>query len=488
MPVVEKVPEPENPLADAEIAERQAIERLQGSLAWPRRVTALLRLQRFDCAESASLIMDGLHDRHEAVRCFALLVLGHRGVPQRDDWLSEESSPIVVRTALRVGYRLAPDRATRGAAALARSSNLEDKLLAAELALLTDDEDLHELAGELVKTIILRMSTEQAGAFSPRLARLTGAPDLRRAYKWRLWRRSHRIRDLDPARIMSARPIWRADLADHPTPCSPESLPTVATLSIEDFESLTEHLETLALQPIDLAIVIDCTASMSGEIGDAQGGVDDLMSFVGDVAGGIRVAVAGYRDRREKFEQIGWDFTPRVEEARRHLWKLSAEGGGDRPELVDRGLALAYRRFSWDPRRRGVLVLVGDAPPHPGRGRECVAMAKAARDRGVITHVVGCDPSIEDVDEPPPPAEPTVVEDPAARGPDGLRGVKRRRRWGPDRAEIAFFPEIAGAGGGRVVNLSRDERLVPEIAGLIVGIEFEPPMVEFFETYMLLCR
>ena len=484
----QQIPKPERPLAEADDVERLALEQLQGSVAWPRRVIALLRLQRFDCPESEERLRDGLNDRHEAVRCFALLALGHRGVPQRDGWLELEASPIVIRTALRVGYHVDEARTIRGTAALARSSRLEDKLLAAELAMLTQDRELQELAQELVKTVILRMSAEEAGAFSPRLARLTGAPDLRRAYKWRLWRRQHRVRHLDAGRLLAPRPRYESSRDGHPTACPIESLSEVARLPIGDFNALAAHLEALALEPIDLAIVLDCTASMSGEIGEAQGGVDDLMSFVGDVSGGIRVAVAGYRDRREKFEQVGWDFASRIQDARRHLWKLSAEGGGDRPELVDRGLALAYQRFSWDPGRRGVLVLVGDAPPHPGRGTECIELARAARGRGITTHVIGCDPSIEDVDEPTSATPPKTEADPATIGPDGLRGVKRRRRWGPDREEIAFFPEIAAAGGGRVVNLSRDERLVPEIAGLIVGLEFEAPMVEFFQTYMSLCR
>ena len=478
-------PTPERPLAAAEATEREAIDRLQGSMAWPRRVIALLRLQRFDCPTSAARVEDGLGDRHEAVRCFALLVLAHRGVPQREEWLEFETSPIVIRTAMRLGYHVEEARAIRGTAALARSSRLQDKLLAAELAMLTEDRELRELAKELVRTVILRMSPEEAGGFGPRLSRLTGGPDLRRAYKWRLWQRQHRIRNLESGRLLPTRPRHDPERVGHPTPSPEEALSVVARIPMEDFQGLATHLEALALEPIDLAIVLDCTASMSGEIGDAQGGVDDLMSFVGDVSGGIRVAVAGYRDRRERFEQIGWDFASRIEDARRHLWQLSAEGGGDRPELVDRGLALAYRRFSWDPSRRGVLILVGDAPPHPGRGGQCVDLARNARSRGVTTHVIGCDPSIDDVDDPPPT---TTDSDEIVLGPYGMVGTRGRRRFGPDRREIAFFPEIAAAGGGRVVNLARDERLVPEIAGLIVGVEFEAPMVEFFETYMRLCR
>jgi hypothetical protein len=227
---------------------------------------------------------------------------------------------------------------------------------------------------------------------------------------------------------------------------------------------------------------------MSGEIAHAQGGVDDLMRFTADVCNGVRVGVVGYRDRRAKeFEQIGWDLTPSIHTARQHLWRLSALGGGDRPELVDKGLELAYRDMSWTPVNRSIVILLGDAPPHPGRGTFCVDMASAARKKTITTHVIGCDPSI--VDSTP---EETVDPGDEAHPFDTEKGIPARsrptKRTSASRNAIEFFNEIAAAGGGRVVNLDRDERLVPEIAGLIVGEVFEEPLVEFFTVYMKLCR
>lgn len=483
------IEEPTRPLSKAEAGERDALTELLGSLAWPRRVVAVLRLQRFDCPESAGMVMAALRDRSPAVRAFALLVLAHRGVPQEAAWLEDEEEPTVIRTALRCGYAIEPARLARGVGALGRSSRLDDKLLAAELALLSDDEALHEYASELVKLVILRMNDVDGGSLSPRLARITGGPDVRRAYKWRNWRKKNGRRPLSDARMLPSRPLPARETIDRSLPTSShgDDLSVVAELPLPEFIALAQHLETLALQPIDLAIVIDCTASMSGEIADAQGGVDDLMRFVGDVAGGVRVGIAGYRDRREKFEKVGWNFTTSIEEARANLWRLSAEGGGDRPELVNEGLELAYGRFGWNPEHRGVLVLVGDAPPHPGRGSACVAMATDARRRGVTTHVIGCDPSIQDDDDPGAGLgdDDEIVEE-GPSGPDGIRGVDRRRPR--EQRSIEFFPEIAAAGGGRVVNLARDERLVPEIAGLIIGPEHEASMIQFFEVYMALCR
>ena len=58
-------------LRDAPDEERATIDQLLGSAAWPRRVIALMRLQRFDCEESAEMITLGLDDL--APKCEALL-------------------------------------------------------------------------------------------------------------------------------------------------------------------------------------------------------------------------------------------------------------------------------------------------------------------------------------------------------------------------------------------------------------------------------
>ncbi len=483
-------------LEDAPADERTTIDELLGSSAWPRRVIALMRLQRFDCAESASMLTLGLDDPQPQVRSFATLILAHRRIPQEDKWFKDERNPKVIRNALRAGYEIDSERLTRGVASLSRSSVLDDKMTAAELALAAKDAALRELATELIKTVILRMDDSEAGSLSPRLTRVTSGEDVRRDFRWRNWYRKHR-NDLGLKSGGHFPPqMKRAD--DEPlakaTP-SIEELPEVAKLDLDEFIVLAQHLEALASKPLDLAIVIDCTASMSGEIADAQGGVDDLMMFAADVCKGIRVGVAGYRDRRSKdFEQIGWDLTPSVAQAREHLWKLSALGGGDRPELVDKGLELAYKHMSWNPEHRGIVVLVGDAPPHPGRGKGCITMARSALALGVKTHVIGCDPLIQDSKEEDNDATEEVIEPGEKAYPSDIvegapvtTGPSRRRR-SQVRQAIEFFPEIAAAGEGRVVNLDRNERLVPEIAGLIVGEDFEEPLVEFFTVYLQLCQ
>ncbi|MCH2162647.1 MAG: hypothetical protein MK085_12345, partial [Phycisphaerales bacterium] len=255
-------PAPEQPLSEASFAEQDAIRSLLGHLSWPHRVIGALRLQRFDCPQSATLLENALDDPSPNVRSFSLLVLAHRGIPRGDTWLSTEGEPKVIRTALRCGYEVDPDRLRRGVAALSRSSRLDDKLTAAELGLASRDEDLVDLAEELVRTIILRMDDAEAGAMSPRLARITSGSDLRRDFRWRLWYQKHRGNlGLNPATLVSMPASPSTDVQDAPTPSDPDELSKVAALSEEEFLELAHHVRNLATEPLDLAIVIDCTAS-----------------------------------------------------------------------------------------------------------------------------------------------------------------------------------------------------------------------------------
>ena len=175
------------------------------------------------------------------------------------------------------------------------------------------------------------------------------------------------------------------------------------------------------------------------------------MRFVNAVAGGMRVAIVGFRDQQDDFKTLGWDFTADPAEARDHLWKLSAEGGGDEPEMVYEALKLAYGKFSWRSEAQDVMVLIGDAPPHPGFGGKTVDLSKAAQARGITTYVLSA------------------------------RGITKT-------AEVKHFPEIARMGGGRVIRLSARNDLVAELAGVALSDTWHDQIVAVFERYLLLCR
>jgi len=424
-------------LAESPIVDRQTLESLLKSEAWPRRALAAIRLERFDCGDTQRMLVNLLRDESWQVRTFAVRSLGRRGIVQDDDsdWFSEESEPRVVRALLRNRYVIAPERLSRGVRTLSRSNDLEELMLAVELALPSGDAELVALAEVLLRKVVLRMGRTDAGALSPRLAAVTGQADMRRHVLWQQWLR--RAGKLDSLHAAYAVPEGRVRL--------PRSM--LAAMDGERFSALERYIGELAPRRVDLALVLDTTASMWSEITEAQGSMDDLMLFAGDVVRELRVGLVVYRDRRDEFEAKFWDFTSSIPEARQRLWNLTADGGGDYRESVNKGLLAAFTQLSWNPQHSRVLILIGDAPPHVGVGSHCVEYAARGKAAGVTTHVIQAD------EEP-----------------------------------VKFFGEIAAAGGGKAVTIDKNASLVAEITGLSLGDKFDAELREFFSVYLELCR
>ena len=423
-------------LADAPEGERQTLERMLANESWPRRAIAALRLERFTCAPSRESLKQLLHDRQWQVRAFAVRALARRRVPQESAWFSAEDEPRVIRAALRHRYEFETARIARAVRILAKSNDLEDKMLAVELAAATQDTELMKVASETAKQVILRMSRSEAGVLSPRLAAVTGQHEARRAQQWQHWL-------LKRGRRFEVQPGWSLD------PAQATIAPSrIARLDSEEFAGLEDYMSKLGERELDLAILLDCTASMTGELAAAQGGIDDMMLFVGDMVSSLRIAMVAYRDRRDEFETKAWDFTEDINTARKQVWQLAAEGGGDTPEAVFPALKIAMTQLSWGPKSTKVLVIVGDAPPHVGFGSQCVDMVLKSREQSQLTaHVIQA-----------------------------------------SRDEVKHFPEIAKAGGGRCVSLEDDDTLMAEITGLTLGDRYQDEFREFFHTYLDLCR
>jgi hypothetical protein len=430
-------------LADAPAAERQTIERLLASTSWPKRAFAALRLERYGCDESRDVLTNLLKDKAWQARAFAVRALARRRIkpPETNDWFASESEPRVLRTALRHRYVIDPARIERGVRILARSNDLEDKMLAVELGVFSANADMLKLVTATAKQIILKMNRGEAGVLSSRLAIVTGARGLRRAQQWQSWL-------MKTGRQFQVRATHDVDEGVLPAPLS-----SIAQLESESFCNMEDYIAKLGEKEVDLAIALDCTASMSGEIAAAQAGIDEMMLFVGDMVSSLRVGVVAYRDRRDEFETKLFEFTDDIAAARQQIWTLVADGGGDSPEAVFPAIKAALSQLSWRPGRPGgvsskVLVIVGDAPPHVGFGHQCVTAVESARAQfQLTTHAI------------------------QAEG-----------------KEVKFFPEIAKAGGGLCVSLDDDDTLMAEITGLALGDRFQNEFREFFRIYLDLCR
>lgn len=498
-------PAPPNELASVSGEEAEALNRLCNAKAWPLRALAVMRLERFDCEASAGRMLSMAGDSSWRVRAYAFACLARRGVVIPEDRLLTEPDPRVLRTILRGRYEIKPKSLDARIASCEESLNLFEAMVALECLAALDpaatdkppDKVMRERMDELIVRIIFRMDRPQGGVLSPRLAAITSGDDSGRNYRWREWHNKHK-RDpgYRPASLVPSKPAGKRLVEPN----------KVASLDPARFAELEKYIASVADRPMDLAILIDCTASMSREIADAQSGLDDLVDFLGSITRGVRIGLVGYRDRGDQYETRAWDFTTGLDEVRKNLWSLSAEGGGDEPESVYAAMKLALTKFSWLPDAANNLpqpiracVLVGDAPPHPGEGTLCVNLAKRGFARGVRFYGIVAraqESNLKPEDQegaPPKPSRPADDEAPPAKAPkDRTPGQVDPPRAPPPVARRkpshTWFPEIAEAGGGRAEILREKDSLVAEIAELTLADRYREEFADFFEAFRLLCR
>jgi hypothetical protein len=145
---------------------------------------------------------------------------------------------------------------------------------------------------------------------------------------------------------------------------------------------------------LDLAIVLDTTASMGSQIRYLQAELKNIAAtvhrrFQQEVH--QRYALVLYRDevdRADSYLTRTFDFTPNLNEFHKNLAAQSAKGGGDIPEAVHAGLAEADK-LSWrDGNCARVLFWVADAPPHKEHAELTLKLMDRLRKRGVVIYPV----------------------------------------------------------------------------------------------------
>jgi PKD domain/von Willebrand factor type A domain len=148
--------------------------------------------------------------------------------------------------------------------------------------------------------------------------------------------------------------------------------------------------------PADVVFCVDDTGSMDGVIGNVQTQINSMTDTLSAAIPDIRFGLVTYNDASER----DIDLTTNVADFKAKVNALYASGGGDYPEGVEKGLQTAYTS-SW---RSGdvakVVVLIGDAPPHPADVPTAVSGASAAytNEYGIYTNTIVCSTYADAVD------------------------------------------------------------------------------------------
>ena len=155
-------------------------------------------------------------------------------------------------------------------------------------------------------------------------------------------------------------------------------------------ESFDRMIERLSRDGLDIVITFDSTGSMQGEIDEVKSRIERIGNILFRLISKTRLSICTYRDNGDDYVVKGLPLTDNLTRVVLYLDSIQADGGGDTPEAVDQGLEWAIQQNKFRRRARKVILLFGDAPPHPNRLVRCQSLASQFRKMGGIVSTVTC--------------------------------------------------------------------------------------------------
>ena len=148
---------------------------------------------------------------------------------------------------------------------------------------------------------------------------------------------------------------------------------------------------------LEMVFVLDTTGSMGGLIDGAKqriwGIVNEVMQTPAKPS--VRVGLVAYRDQGDAYVTQVLPLTNDLDQVYTTLMEYRADGGGDGPENVRRGLADGVRRAGWSKPQSNtaqIVFLVGDAPPHDDYAQEPDTLETTAEavKAGMVVNTIQC--------------------------------------------------------------------------------------------------
>lgn len=140
---------------------------------------------------------------------------------------------------------------------------------------------------------------------------------------------------------------------------------------------------------LDIVLCFDSTGSMAGEITQVKRQIQRIGQTLTTLVPKARISVCTYRDEGDEYVTKGLPLTGSIQEVSSYLDRISAGGGGDHPEAVDEGLYWSVSQNNFRPNARKVILLFGDAPPHPDKLKRALEVAGNFRSqsKGIVSTI-----------------------------------------------------------------------------------------------------
>jgi Mg-chelatase subunit ChlD len=154
-------------------------------------------------------------------------------------------------------------------------------------------------------------------------------------------------------------------------------------------DKIKEALEREKGKTLDIVICLDTTGSMRDDIDAVRSRLIPMLRENISEFKSFRIGMVLYKDYKDEYLTKVVPFTTDFNQFQRSLNAIKPGGGGDIPEAVYEALYDGATKFRWDAESK-VLLLVGDAPPHPrSRGKITKEMVDAATaERGIKVQAI----------------------------------------------------------------------------------------------------
>lgn len=231
--------------------------------------------------------------------------------------------------------------------------------------------------------------------------------------------------------------------------------------------SFGDYVGGLRRVGLDLALVIDSTESMQFVINEVKGQANALVANLQRMVPTARVGVVVYRDQGDEYVTKWSDLSFKTDKLRSFITNIDASGGGDWEEGVLEGVDAAINELSWRKKSKKIIILIGGSPPHP-EDVDTLAevIRKFRKDGGTLSTI--------DVT-------------------DYLHLSFNRELWhslhgnapfvAPPKPEFyqqvtAMYGGLAKDGGGELVELADDKKLIRDVLVLTFGSRWKTEMAK----------
>lgn len=231
--------------------------------------------------------------------------------------------------------------------------------------------------------------------------------------------------------------------------------------------SFGDYVGGLRKTGLDLVLVIDTTESMQFVIDEVKAHAASLVKAIQRMVPTSRVGIVVYRDQGDEYVVKWSDLSFKTDKLTGFLSTISASGGGDWEEAVLDGIDAAINELSWRKKSKKIIVLIGGSPPHPEDVAPLEALIREFRQQGGTVSTIDVTDHLHlsfnrelwkslhgnKPFEPPPK-------------PEFYRQV------------TGIYGDLAKDGGGDLVQLSDDKKLIRDVLILTFGSRWKVEMAK----------